>query len=141
MKPSTIYLCGPMRGYPYYNHRAFDGCQKLWEDHGHTVISPAEHDRNQGCNPYELPLDYNWSKHWDTYPLADCYGWDIEAILRRANCIALLPGWENSIGSRGEIAVGLVAGHHFYDAFSMKRLRIEVDMKSTFAKTRSRIRF
>jgi len=114
-----------MRYYPLYNHPAFTAAQRVWEFCGHSVISPAEYDRENGRNPYDLPYNHDWSKHWDSSPLADCYLWDVEAILRKATCIALLPGWERSVGSRGEVAVAQVAGLPFFDAFSMRKLHIE----------------
>jgi nucleoside 2-deoxyribosyltransferase len=70
-----------MRGIPDYNYPAFNAVADLLRKQGHTPLNPA-------CNPPGLtPAQYM----------------DIDlAMLRAADAILLLPGWEESKGARVE---------------------------------------
>ena len=48
---TTVYIAGPMRGYPRFNFDAFDAAQSHLESLGYRVISPAALDREVGFNP------------------------------------------------------------------------------------------
>ncbi len=41
----NLYLAGPMRGIPGFNFPKFDEVAATLRFIGHTVFSPAEHDR------------------------------------------------------------------------------------------------
>jgi len=55
MNPQTIYICGPMTGYPYFNFPIFDWAQRILEGRGSKVISPAQMDREHGFDPIAEP--------------------------------------------------------------------------------------
>lgn len=89
----NIYLAGPMRGIDDLNFPAFDLAAKELREAGHTVFNPAEQDRSKGYvgRPFE---DIK----------RDCIHDDLTYIIREADTIALLPGWQASAGVRAELA-------------------------------------
>ena len=47
-----LYLAGPMTGLPLWNFPAFATAAAALRADGHTVFSPAEHDKAVGWNPF-----------------------------------------------------------------------------------------
>jgi len=92
----TIYIAGPMRGYPRYNFDAFDAAAADLASRGWRVISPAEMDRAEGFDP-DGPATPEF--------LAAALRRDVLAIVDSADALALLPGWERSTGAQGELAL------------------------------------
>lgn len=76
-----IFISGPMTGIPEYNKAAFDAAQRELESRGHVVLNPAS--ISSGMPP-------------ENYMLLDL------TMLDKADAICLLPGSENSPGSRLE---------------------------------------
>jgi hypothetical protein len=103
MKPARIYLAGPMSGLPEYNFPAFRDAAARLRALLFDVVSPVELDHGPG-----EPGSYS-NQHYlrnDLRALLDC------------DAIALLPGWEQSIGARCEVAVAITLGLGFVDAGS-----------------------
>lgn len=94
-----IYLAGPMRGYPNWNHAAFDHATEILRSEGHEVFSPAEEDRKMF--PEGVPKDL---------PIRKILKKDINWILDHAEVVALLPRWKRSRGARFEAAGAVAAG-------------------------------
>lgn len=90
----NIYLAGPMRGIENLNFPAFDLAAKELRDAGHTVFNPAEQDREKGYI----------GKPFDDIK-RDCIMDDLTYIARKADTIALLPGWQESKGARTELCL------------------------------------
>ncbi len=106
----VTYCAGPMRGIPRFNFPAFDTASARLRAAGHTVISPADMDRDAGIDPTS-----------DVVPnLRDCMRRDVLAILDYCDTIALLPGWEKSKGCAVEVALGLFLGLKFIDAITLE---------------------
>lgn len=99
---TTAYIAGPMRGYPYHNFPAFIQAAHRLRRAGYTVLSPAEHDLENGFNP-ELYLDEQ------EFDLREALKWDLDAVLS-SDLVVVLDGWEASQGAQAEIAVALAAG-------------------------------
>ncbi len=97
----TIYIAGPMRGYPEYNFPAFDVAAKRLRKEGWNVISPAELDRVEGIHEYTAVLPDNFPRQAMTR--------DTAAICK-ADAIALLPGWERSAGVKVELTLARFLG-------------------------------
>ncbi|EJB5693475.1 DUF4406 domain-containing protein [Escherichia coli] len=76
-----IYIAGPMTGYPDYNRTAFFSKAKELMEVGHIVLNPAL-----------LPAGLCQSEYMDI-----CL-----AMVRSANAVYLLKGWEESFGARAE---------------------------------------
>jgi Domain of unknown function (DUF4406) len=85
-----IYLAGPMRGYPDGNASAFAYWTVRLRETGHEIFNPVEH---------ELTLGYDAS----TRPIRDCMLDDMSYILREAEAVVVLNGWERSRGALAEM--------------------------------------
>lgn len=78
-----IYIAGPMTGYSDYNKPAFFGASLSLMDMGYVVLNPAT-----------LPEGLEQSEYMDI-----CL-----AMVRAADAIYLLEGYENSKGALAELA-------------------------------------
>ncbi|HZU73574.1 MAG TPA: DUF1937 family protein [Acidimicrobiales bacterium] len=85
----AVYLAGPMRGYVNFNFPAFDEAAAYLRELGIEVISPAEHDREQGFDETQNSLE--------GFDLKAALLWDLEQIAE-ASAVVVLPGWESSQG-------------------------------------------
>ncbi len=79
-----IYICGPMTGIKDFNRPAFNITAALLEDGGDVAINPAV-----------LPSGLSQFQYMDI-----CM-----AMLRSAEAIFLLKGWELSAGAQAEYAL------------------------------------
>lgn len=96
------YVAGPMRGYAEYNFPAFaDACARL-RAVGHIVISPHEHDLENGFDPARSLAEQG-------FDLRAALRWDLDSVLS-ADRVVVLPGWEHSSGAQAEVAVAKAAG-------------------------------
>lgn len=91
-KAKKIYLSGPMTGYEDYNYPAFDRAAQMLREQGYIVFNPADQ------------FDGDQSLEWTTYMRAD-----IAAILE-CDEVAVLDGWEMSLGARLEVIVARSIG-------------------------------
>lgn len=91
----TIYLSGPMRGYPELNYPEFHRVSAALRSHGHRVYNPAEFE-------HDGPPD--------TFPIREAFADYCEFITRRACTIVLLPGWRASAGAMAEYSLARVCG-------------------------------
>jgi hypothetical protein len=106
----SAYLAGPMRGYPEYNFPAFHKATAKLRADGWRIDSPAERD--------EADQSINHAK--DRAGWADHLGLDYFmqfdlAMVCRADCAIVLPGWEKSQGARLETAVATEVGHPVFE--------------------------
>lgn len=76
-----IYIAGPMTGLPDFNRAAFHKEAERLQRHGHVVLNPAI-----------LPGGLEQREYMDI-----CF-----AMLRSAEAILLLPGWQTSPGATAE---------------------------------------
>lgn len=90
------YIAGKMSGIPAYNFPAFDEARDGLRALGYDVISPADMDRAVGFDPFIC--------HADKEFLEAAMRRDVEAVMR-ADCIVMLPGWEDSTGAKAELAL------------------------------------
>ena len=81
----TLYIAGPMSGYPNFNYPAFHAAENMLIENGYAVLSPA---------PEKVIPDT-----WDNYLRAS-----IRQVLD-ASGVACLPGWEMSPGARLEVDI------------------------------------
>ena len=99
MRP-TIYIAGPMKGYPNFNREAFNkAASKLW-DAGWQPINPV-------CIEQIYPCEENGKV--DAYRLHNLMIVE-RAFVERCAAIYLLDGWETSIGAKGELCEFLKRG-------------------------------
>lgn len=89
----TIYLSGPMTGYPRWNFDAFAEAAEHLRSLGVTVLSPHEKDLEAGFDP---------NGRGEGFDLRAALEWDVEAVLS-SDAIVVLPGWEDSSGCAIEV--------------------------------------
>ena len=78
------YVCGPMTGYPEFNHPEFNRVAKMLRDKGLKVVNPAE-------------MDKVFNQPWDWYLRRD-----LAVIAKKVGRVVLLKGWQNSHGANLE---------------------------------------
>ena len=91
----VIYLAGPMKGLPEHNYPAFRRAAGFLRTQGHTVYNPAEF-------AYDGPKE--------TFPIRRAFAAYSRFICLQACTIALLPGWEKSLGVSAELALAKNCG-------------------------------
>ena len=89
----TIYIAGPMRGYPQYNFPAFDAAEVALREQGWNVLNPAQMDRDIGFDPNDVVTPEF---------VIQAILRDTEAIIQQADAVALLPEWWLSKGAQAE---------------------------------------
>lgn len=92
----TIYIAGPMRGYPRYNFDAFHAAEKTLTQEHWRVLSPASADEAEGFDPDTAVVTQE--------DMLVFMRRDFDMIMR-ADAIAVLPGWEKSTGATAEVAL------------------------------------
>lgn len=112
--PMTLVLVGPMTGYREFNFPRFHEVEYHLSKMGHTVLSPARRDVDQGFDPTGM------KGHLDEL---EASGFDLrEAMLDNLYAImspgvdgvVLLEVWWRSRGSIAEVAAALQFNKSFY---------------------------
>lgn len=98
----TIYLAGPMTGYPQFNYPAFHSAAKRLRAQGYEVLNPAETDGG------------DTSKPWAYYMRKDL------VMLSKADGVAVLPGWRHSKGASLEVHIAQELGMPVVDAETLE---------------------
>jgi hypothetical protein len=107
----TLYISGPMSGYPEWNFPAFFAAEEALEKRGMTCINPARQGAPEGIDPLRATLeDAEFLARWKQY-LAD----DLKDLLQNAEGVVLLPGWRKSNGAILEAIVGAFAGLQIFE--------------------------
>jgi nucleoside 2-deoxyribosyltransferase len=102
-----VYLAGPMSGMPNLNYPAFEYATAQWRDAGYEVVSPHEF----------FPPDAALTRR-------ECLAVDLPKLCE-CDLIALLPGWETSVGAMAEVHVARALGIASWDAVSFRPMRDE----------------
>ncbi len=100
---ASIYVAGPMRGYPLFNFPAFDAATTELRAQGWKVFSPAEHDRRTG---FDASLGLDMQPDFD---VTQAFRWDV-AVLLKVDAVYFLDGWERSTGANTEHAIAVSIG-------------------------------
>jgi hypothetical protein len=106
VKPA-IYIAGPMTGYPNLNHELFNDTAEAFEDGGWEVFNPAEADLAEYGSVEETEKAMTEDNQ---AVMRNLLSTDLAWICERANAIAMLPGWERSLGARAEHATAVALG-------------------------------
>ena len=105
-----IYLSGPMTDIEQLNHPEFNRVAKLLYEKGYEVVNPAE-------------IEQPDTSH------ATCMREDFKEMLNRGvDTLALLKGWENSKGARGEIFMANLLGMQIVDAYTLEPIEVDVQL-------------
>lgn len=90
---TSLYVAGPMTGYPEWNFPAFEEATEALREHGFEVVSPHEIDLEDGFDPLSDGVDFD---------LRSALERDVAEVLK-ADGLALLDGWEESSGATIEV--------------------------------------
>lgn len=93
----TIYVAGPMKGYPEKNYPLFNDVTRQLRAAGHRVYNPAEF-------PYDGKGEFDLRKAFAAYTTFICL---------EADTIVLLPGWEASQGASCEAQLATICKLEF----------------------------
>lgn len=96
-----IYVAGPMRGLPEFNFPSFFAAEKMLEEDGWTVLSPARHDVEIYGEDIYRGRSGNVDDIAGFFDLRSALKWDMAAICG-CDAIYLLRGWEISRGAFAE---------------------------------------
>jgi Domain of unknown function (DUF4406) len=102
-----IYVAGPMSGLPDFNRPAFNEAAEALRDGGWIVFNPAENDINVFGSTEAADKAFLADR---TAALRVMLGADLNWICSEADSIAMLPGWEKSLGARAEHATAVALG-------------------------------
>lgn len=103
----ALYIAGPMSGIPDYNRPAFYEAEEAFTEGGWDVFNPADNDITlfgsfEACET-AIAEDRQGA-------LREMLGSDLNFICYEADAIAMLPGWEKSLGARAEHATAVALG-------------------------------
>ena len=118
----SVYIAGKMRGLPDHNFPAFDRAkERAYQAGFKTVHSPADMDREDDHKIMELLDEY---ERQTVYAIRD-----LDAVTRSTS-IAMIPGWETSVGARAEYFLAVWLGKEILDAETFRPLgEVEVIIK------------
>ena len=90
-----LYLAGPMRGIPDFNFPVFYTAAAYLRSLGYDVFNPAEEDHKAHGNDVDPA----------TLDIREVFERDTRWICQFADGVALLPGWDKSLGARAELSL------------------------------------
>lgn len=102
----SIYIAGAMTKRPEFNFPAFDAAAAKLRAEGWTVISPAEHDRENGFDPTGTDGTEDISGVFD---LKDALLWDLEQVAN-VDAVYVLRNSGASKGTAAELALATALG-------------------------------
>lgn len=113
----TIYLAGPMSGYPDFNFPAFYAAEDKLVAEGWEVFNPADKEQertHKKLNPESFASGTPGQLVESGFDFRTCYIWDVTKVCE-ADAIYMLPGWQYSPGACGEHAVAVAMKRHYPD--------------------------
>lgn len=108
-----IYIAGPMTGYNDYNRDAFNDAADDLRSLGHVAINPAV-----------LPDGLEQAEYMDI-----CL-----AMIRSADGVLFLDGFENSLGAKVEFAYAEKLGLHLFIISKDERKKVKLGLRPLFRK-------
>lgn len=107
----TLYVAGPMTGYPQFNFPAFDIVAADLRKRGFKIVSPAELDDPKTrkaalASPDGAPG--SGTSNGETW--GDFLARDVKLIADKVNGIVVIAGWQNSKGARLETFIAFLCG-------------------------------
>ena len=103
----TIYIAGPMTGYPDFNFDAFFEVAEAFEEGGWLVYNPAQRDLDMWGTMEGIKEAFEEDRE---AAIRECLLWDLSSICQFCDAIAMLPGWEKSFGAKAEHATAVALG-------------------------------
>lgn len=103
----SIYVAGPMTGYPEFNFPAFFAAQERLEAEGWQVFNPAAKDSEKTLDAEAVKTGNDKLAMAKGFDFRDAFGWDADKVIN-GDGIYMLKGWEASPGARAEHAIASV---------------------------------
>jgi hypothetical protein len=100
MNRISLYLAGPMRGYPEHNFPHFNEIAVKLRGQGYEVFNPAENDVPGGTFEDFMAVDL--------------------AALSKLGGVAVLDGWKESQGAMIEVTVARMMNKPIFNAYTME---------------------
>jgi len=100
----VIYIAGPMRGLPEFNHQKFEDAENLLTEDGCIVVNPVRIGERFGTAE---------QINEDPALLEKVQQAEIEE-LRSCDAILMLSGWERSVGAKRELVEAIKNGLSVY---------------------------
>lgn len=105
MLMKSIYIAGPMTGYPEFNFPAFFAADRALREQGWNVFNPAAKDLEADVHNMEAFKTGDAKESVkEGFDYRAAFQWDCEKVIA-GNGIYMLKGWEKSTGARAEWAV------------------------------------
>ena len=111
-KIKTIYIAGPMSGYPQFNFPAFFAAQKVLESQGWKVYNPAQKDLEASLDPTSVVTGDAKKAIAAGFDFREAFGWDLDKVIR-SDAVYMLRGWEHSPGAKAEHAAATAMQKHY----------------------------
>jgi len=108
----SVYIAGPMSGYPEFNFPAFFAAQDKLEADGWKVWNPAAKSQEADLDAEAVKTGDNKLAIAEGFDFRKCYLWDCEKVIY-SDAIYMLPGWQYSPGAVGEHAVAVTMKKHY----------------------------
>lgn len=102
----SLYIAGPMTGYPRYNYDAFSEAATALREAGYTVLSPHELDDNLDLRGFDPDVPGSFTTEHRHRALTA----DLNIVLNEADGVATLPDWQHSAGASLEVSVARAVG-------------------------------
>lgn len=100
----TVYIAGPMSGYPRWNKAEFDHAESIIALRGQEPLNPFN------LNPIPDKESHEFNEEDFESLWRACMRKAVAAIAATADRIVVLSGWENSRGARVEVQLALDLG-------------------------------
>lgn len=108
----SVYIAGPMTGYPEFNFPLFNTVAAKLRADGWTVYNPAEKESEKGLDKEARVTGDARKAIENGFDFREVYLWDIEKVIN-SDAIYMLPGWESSPGAVGEHSVAVAMRRHY----------------------------
>lgn len=112
MAKRSIYIAGPMSGYPQFNFPAFFRTEQLLRDDGWEVFNPAAKSQEADLDKEAVVTGDAKKALAEGFDFRKCYLWDVTKVIE-ADAIYMLKGWQYSPGACGEHAVAVAMKRHY----------------------------
>ncbi len=106
-----VYLAGPMAGFPAFNYPMFHRYAAGLRGLGHFVFNPAERDERNGVDISRNNKTGDIKQaEAEGFSLREAMAEDTAFLCTDAEAIAMIPGWERSMGAYAEWALARALG-------------------------------
>lgn len=116
MPNKSVYIAGPMSGYPDWNYPAFFAAEEKLKAEGWRVFNPARKDEEDGVIDEEAKVEGDTALAIEKgkFDFRKAYLWDLNRVVK-GDGIYMLQGWEQSPGARGEHAAAVAMKKNYPD--------------------------